>query len=482
MASPHSRIAVPIRRFTLYVLPPVFQGGLSIILLPIMTMVLGPQDYAAFALIMSLMAIASMLASLGNPVILAKEFPDASHSGRSSLVSTLIWMSLIVSSLLGLLFLALWFHSLKEVDAFAEITDVSIVLAILAMTLSVPWIIGYEVLTLIGDAFSYAMVIIGQSIVTAIVNILAVFVFDAGGEALFYGNLAGAAVGLIGTYWVLKAFVRCRFELSYVRRVSMNGLLMGGSGLLDAAVIAVERVVISSSLGQVILGLYFHAQQYMQVANLAVKAVLRTIWPRALEEARESGSDFSDTMSAWRPVYALFAALGIVFLTFGDSLIGLLTNGKFNDAAPYAAYLMAVLAIRFSGRPQHAVLYSAGAAKYLAAGRSVANVAALGLIVILVPAVGVWGAIAALAVQAAITRVAMSFAARRLRSTPLRDLSALSVVAAIIGVDLILTHVDASTLLRGAIAVVGLSLVPLSLAVSMRHLARAMAPGGAAEG
>lgn len=433
------------------------------ITLPIMTTVLGPADYAVFALIMSFAAIGSMLASLGCSTTLAKEFPSAEPSDQRLLVSTLIWMSLLTAILFGCGFLVLWYQALKDFDAFLQVSNVLTILAVVSMILSVPWIIGLEVLTLIGNASAYAIVVIGQSIATICANISAVFVFGLKEEALFLGALAGATVGLIGTFWALRAFLRLMFGRDYAKKILINGLFLGGSGLLDAGFITVERMVVSTHLGHAMLGIYYHAQQYTQIVQMGVKAVLRTIWPRTLEEARQGSNTFDSTMGAWLPVYAAILSVGVFFLTFGEFLIGLLTNDKFNDSADLVAYLMIVMILRLTGRPQHAVLYNASAARAIAGGRSLANIIALALVILLVPMIGVWGAVIALTCQAAITRIALSYSAMRLRKTPFRDSGALLAIAAIIGVDIFMRYAGPDLITRALILGACILPIPISL-------------------
>src|SRR4051812_12981529 len=70
-------------RFSLYFLPSVFSAGLSFLMLPLVTRVVGPAEYGVFALVSAYTAFGSALATLGGNYIISHRFPDATVAERS---------------------------------------------------------------------------------------------------------------------------------------------------------------------------------------------------------------------------------------------------------------------------------------------------------------------------------------------------------------------------------------------------------------
>jgi len=120
-------------------------------------------------------------------------------------------------------------------------------------------------------------------------------------------------------------------------------------------------------------------------------------------------------------VYVGIAALAIGFALIGRDFLELFTHGKFTEAAPYAAALLALPLVQLSGRPQQGTLFAFGRGNFIAAVRILAALAALAALLALAPPFGIAGAVAALYVQALVVRIAFQIGARRDRATPWQD-------------------------------------------------------------
>jgi O-antigen/teichoic acid export membrane protein len=199
------------------------------------------------------------------------------------------------------------------------------------------------------------------------------------------------------------------------------GLPLALSNLLDITTTLAERALLSAQVGLAGLGIYSHSQSYLNIAQTGIKPLVRAAWPVSLTEARDVSCPFPRTGQVWSVGHMLLIAAGLLLASFGRDLIGLLTHGKFAAAGPFAALWMGLLLVRLSGRPQLATLFANGRGYAIAKIGIAANVTAIAVLLILVPRVGLAGAVAAAFLQAAVTRALFWLVVRRDRKTPFQD-------------------------------------------------------------
>ncbi len=77
------------RRLLLFFLPGALQLVLAFATLPLTTMVLGPADFAAFSLVVSMSALAMSLSQMGSGYLLTQRFRGAALAEQRSLVTTM---------------------------------------------------------------------------------------------------------------------------------------------------------------------------------------------------------------------------------------------------------------------------------------------------------------------------------------------------------------------------------------------------------
>ena len=77
------------RRLLLFFLPGALQLVLAFATLPLTTMVLGPADFAAFSLVVSMSALAMSLSQMGSGFLVAQRFRHGSEEEQCRLVTTL---------------------------------------------------------------------------------------------------------------------------------------------------------------------------------------------------------------------------------------------------------------------------------------------------------------------------------------------------------------------------------------------------------
>lgn len=403
--------------FSLYLAPSIFQVALSFLMLPVATLVIGPHEYGVFALASAYTGFGSALASMGGAYIFAHRFPGSSQSEARELVSTIAILGMTAVVAYSVLLIVLW----PLLPGSQAVPFACLLLALGAMVAGQPWIVAIELITIRGDARSFAVMSVLQSVLGAIALAIALFVFQMRIGALFVSQATGAAVALIGAAYVLRDYFHMRINPGLLRELRAIGLVSGFGSIAEATQIAVERSLLSRHAGVSQLGLYSHSQQYRGFVSLPVKALARSVWPHTLRDAREDSSRFARTREAWDLVFVGLTLFGIFFTTVGDWVIGILTNGKFSAAYQIAAFWMAYLLILNAGKPQTGILYALGGGRAYA--RLVVMSAVVGILALiaLIPPFGVWGALAGVTFQQVFLRAGVQLSARSIRASPFQD-------------------------------------------------------------
>jgi O-antigen/teichoic acid export membrane protein len=410
-----------VHRFSLFLVPSVFQAGMSFVLLPVSTYFLDPSDFGLFALISSMTALIGVVSTLGSSYLLARYFPVSEYAEQVRLISSLTWVAVPIGTACGALLVLLWpvIAPLAFDSATPEITLV--VIAVAAMILGLPWTIAVDVIRLAGRAHLYAGAIIGQSIASASALLLCLFILDKGVESLFIAALTGAGVLFASALYLLAPYLRALPDRRYSAELFSLGRLFLLSGFAEAFHQMVERTILAARGGLGHVGLYSHSQMYRTAATMPVSAVSDTAWAVTLAEARSETSQFERTEFAWNAAHLWLTLVGLVLATLGSHVISILTHDKFTDAHAIAALWTVYLLVQNCGKPQTALFYAYGHGGSYALIQTLAMVVGTGLLFVLVPSFGMYGAFAAAFAQQILMRVGVQLRARAIRRTPFQD-------------------------------------------------------------
>ncbi len=391
----------------------------SILILPFTTQILGPADYGVFALLMGFTSFGGSIAAGAVTYLVSSRFSSGSAAERRHVISSLLAVVAGVGLLLALLLAAVWYVSPLEQERWGA-SGIAVACALASMLLGIPWSIAYIVLIVSQDASQYARITVCATIAAALTTLVTLYGFHLGGTALFAGMLASALIQSAGGLIVLTPHLgRPDRQLTFrALRLTFVGFW---SNSLEVVQTLAERVLLGAHAGLHDLGLYAHAQQYRNAVFLPVKAVANAVWSVTLTEAKDAERAFPRTRRAWRAAYLGLALAGVGFACFGREVVALLTNGKFVDAGPYAALLIALLLVQFSGRPQLGVLLERDQGEYVSLCMGVSAAAGITCLLLAVPSFGIIGAVIALYVQQVMFRLGVQWRARREGRTPSAD-------------------------------------------------------------
>lgn len=442
------------RRFALFLLPGLYQAALPFLTLPLTTRVLGPADFALFSVAGAIAALLTTVAQLGSVFILAQRFATSDDDTRRKLVSTIYFQCLVLSTAIAALVLLLWPVVQGEWTVGTGITETMIALVMIGA-------VGTSLYTLVGTLATFGHAPGYYSVITMIKvtvsvgsTLVALFVFDCGVLSLFIGMFAAGVFDLIGSTLFMMPFLRWRYD----GQVARDCLCLGGWNSLAQLTIQgrqfLERSVLSSTAGLHDLGLFVHAQQYQNFTMLGTRPMQQAMVPIMLEEAGQPEPAFARTARITGVLFLVVITIALTFAFFGDVFIHLLTNGKFDAAAPYGALLIAVLLLQSAGRAQFARLLSQGRGRYLSACNIAAVAVAAVLLILLAPRMGVAAAVAAIYVQYGLFRLGIELDAFKSGRLPFQDLPGIAGVA-LVGVAVVIVQVGEPGFLARVLWLIG---------------------------
>lgn len=413
--------------------------------LPLTTIVLGPQEYGAFAIVSSLSSFGLSISTAAGGMLLPAHYTNGNVTERGRLVSALLVSSLALVVLYSIILAIVWPLLVTSFQLLEHIEFTWLVMSLLAMAFSVPWSLAYIVVILEGRARTFAVMSIVSSIVGAITVLFSLFVLKLHTESLFLANLFGATVLLAAAVKVLRGTLVFGGTREWFVRIGRITLFSAPATAMEVGQTLAERWLLGSKVGLDGVGIYTNAQQYRNILSSPLKALSNSIWPHSLIEARDPHLRFELTGRVWNGAFVGITLAGVFFAILGRDTVSLLTHGKFADAGPLAAAFIAALLVQFSGKPQTAVLYANDQGEFLSKLMGVSAASGVALLFIAIPLAGYWGAIGALLLQQILYRLGVHLRARIFCAPPMQD-SVAAIGVIFIGFGIVVNWLFQSTL------------------------------------
>jgi O-antigen/teichoic acid export membrane protein len=440
-----------------YFLAALFPPAIAFVSLPIITGYLGPEEFGAFALSQSVSALIVAISAAGLGFVIARRLPTLQAQERAALVrgAMVVVTSLaMISALVGAPLATMIMH----ISGSPALVRSMLLICIGGAVFQAPWLVAAEVLTIDFRASGFAVGTLLQGLVQACTTIGLLSLFGTGATSLAWGYLAGSAAAAV------CALVLLRRDL-YGRTIEVRDFLSEfhaqfRAKLSSSGLTAFERFWLMRYAGAAAVGLYNHADFYRNFAMLLVNVISRSFYPVNLAEARDIGSGFQRTRESWVVVQAGLVAAIAGFALFGESVISVLTSGKFNAAWPYAVLFLMVLLVQTAGKAQMSLLV-AHRTRTIPDITTFSSICGFAAFAVLVPVGGLPGALGAVFLRVIMLRGAIVWASRKIRPIPFEDhfvIVGLVVGAALLGWMVVSAPSVAARIAVGAVVVAGLGL------------------------
>lgn len=399
----------------------VIQALLGVALIPLATRILGPEDYGVYGMAIVVVGLVGALCETGAGYVLYGHFADVQEGERRELFSSLLVLSAAAGIAAAALLWALWPLLGRFDSILASLTPMEKVLACLAIPSRTIWAIASPILIAQIRSNWVAACVLLQAGTSFTVVLVSLYVFGLERAALFWGNTAGATAGVALALYVIGRSAWAAPRLHWLRKVARLAPGAWLAGVADNLRATVESGAVARATGSAGLANYNHARLYHGLLMQGTNAFANVLWPLALQEAKDRSSQFLRLRLAWNFVYLCLTLAGLGFVFFGDHIVSLLTNGKFDQAASWVPFFVIYLLIQNAGKPATAVLYNANRGNTLSALRIASTSAAVVAILLLVPRFGVAAAIAISIAEMTLMRIFIQVSARRIQPTPFQD-------------------------------------------------------------
>ena len=418
-------------------LPAASKIILAFTVLPLMTWRLTAADYGFFALVVSVVAAIGVLPTVGSSAVMAKHFIGATNDARKNLIINILSLATALGAIGIILFFPVWHVILYYLPEQAgRLTNVDLMLALLAIFGSGWSPIAAEALTLEGRARVFAGVSIVRDVVGAGAGVAALYIFDMGGTSLFVSLAAASVMDVILSYAALSRYSGGRLSFSQCG-ILLREMHLTAANIFDTGGDVVERSLISGNIGLNVLGIVSHSKTYENMIMIVAKSLSRASWPECLTEARRPASNFGTSMMVTDIISVTCMMGAAVLATVGYDAISLLSHGKFAYAAYFAAVWMGTVALRTTGFAPKALIYVTGRAEFFSLSVIVSRVLSIGVLFFFAAQWGAGAIILAVVVSALAGKLIVYYLANRLRPVPFHDVQPLLVLAFAVALSLV---------------------------------------------
>ncbi len=431
-----------IRRFAkdalTYALPMFLARAIGLIMLPIYTRELGPTDFGFIEFISAASVIVLLILPLEINQAVARLLPETEDIDRQNIIlSSTLWFTMLVITIFGILVYTNRFYILRCAnlpDIYAQYFGVVCVSVLVS-----------SVMNLLQVQFrftSQAKSSVAINFVVIFVNMLFIIYFSTEGklgiEQYFWSQIVSGILGLaVGLVLVTRKYGQLRPSLdgsvlSELLKFSLPIVLSSVGVVLSGTV---DKMIVGSYVGLTELGYYGIASRFAAIVGLGFYVISTAMTPIVYRDHEKLETKKLIALIFNFTIIALLLFL-VVISIYSKPVIVLIAGYKFEQASNYLFYLMlstvfANLYIFFLG------MDVAKNTKLLAKINLISGgFGALGSIV-LVPQIGIWGAILSTLVANAIRLLSYVYFSQRVYTIPVKFGWILILLAALIVVNVL---------------------------------------------
>lgn len=366
----------------------------TILLTPLYTRVLQPDDYGVVDVAVALTSFLTALATFGIDAALSLFYFEGDDARRSNLVTTALACVVALGLAIGLGVVAL--SQPLAAWLYGDPARQTVLLFVALNTLTAPlYFVASAAMRLRMDVRRVNALGLTYLFATVAANVMLILVlrFKATGVvaagSLAYG--AGAVAGLL----LARSVFRGRPE-----RDLASQLMRGGASLLPGVMsylllAGIDRILLTQYVTQAEIGLYGIANKLGSMMYVITNAAWAAWWPLALEMAGKP-----DATRQYARMFEYFlagsATLALCLGLFAPEILSVFTTAAYVPAAPYALALMTYFGpLQIAASCFSIGLYVGKRTQFVSLALAIAAAVNIGLNLLLNPSLRVWGAVIA---------------------------------------------------------------------------------------
>jgi len=318
------------RNFLFFTLPSVFNVFIGIMLLPLYTKILGPEDYGLIAIITVILGLVLTLSDNGSGWVLAANF----HSKKMDLRE--INFQLIFSSYILKIFLIgfFYFFGQKIVSLLGQdYQDVGLIYNIILFsfifTLFDSVALSYMIFNEEAKLHMFSQVI--SAFLLNLTLYISLFNFDLGVISLVYGLLVSRIFLFIYFLLYMSGKIKISFAKSTFNEIKIVGFPAVIKTTSTYTLQNLDKVFMQQLVSSSALGLYDFSFKFKGLQDAISKSFDRVYGAYFFKSYENFDSKEHVKISNIWLGFNFLLSLSVFF--FIDNVIDLLTNGKFNKAS-----------------------------------------------------------------------------------------------------------------------------------------------------
>jgi len=380
---------------SVYGIGTIFAQAAGFLLLPFYTNYLTPKDYGIAALVETTVSLIGVLASMGISFAVARFYSEMDgEKGKNLIIST----SYILVGLMCLVGIpALWLVSvpLSELVFQTSVYGTYFMLSSAALFVGLSVEVGTTYIVLKARSSIYVFVSLANTIMLIAMNIYFIAFKKTGLIGIFYSALITKVFFAVLLSAMILAQVKLRFSLTTAIKMVRFSIPLGFSTLFRIATEQSDKFIINYFFSPVETGIYAIAGK---IAN-AVHTLITTTFLRSYLSIRFEIKKDPNGQRIYGAIFEQYllviGSFGLLIAMFSNEIIILMTNKVFYSAAYYIPPL--ILTWIFFGMKYHlenGMLISMKT-RYITYITGVVSVVNVGLNFMLIPLLGLWGAVLA---------------------------------------------------------------------------------------
>jgi O-antigen/teichoic acid export membrane protein len=314
-----------VRHITTFGLARVLGLALGVIATALVSRRLGPANYAAFALAMTLININNLVTDFGLSPLLVRE---VNSPGGEATITTVAVLRSVIGTVAGLISLAIAFLIAHSMSAFLCCA------IILSLSPTAGLTTGLSVAQARSQFRAYSLLTVAQSLSwTAIAITLYFMTKSLTLWAVGFTLAAGLTAAAVHTHYRRTNLDRAEFSRSTARKLISESVFVAGASLFVLAYHRIDYLIVYRLEPAVTAGQYAAASRMLSQGLLVTAIVVTVLVPRFASQVGEGKEE-----ALWlRRCLQLAAAFGVLvmvgFLSLSRSLVILAFGGQFVPAS-----------------------------------------------------------------------------------------------------------------------------------------------------
>jgi len=221
----------------------LIQGILGLLIIPVATRILGPIDYGIYAIAMAISAFVTACCELGYSYIIYGNVIKLSESKCSQLISFMVILGIFTGSIAGIFLFLIWNYVLSVSPELKVLNAIELAILCSVVPIRLIWIIINPVMISMGRSSYISQAIIIQSIVTFIVIVSSLYIFNLERSSLFLGYYFGIGAAVFFSLYKFRKLLKFSFDWQWFWQIKSVAPLAWFMSILENIRPAIENIV-----------------------------------------------------------------------------------------------------------------------------------------------------------------------------------------------------------------------------------------------